>query len=95
MPRKQELTAAKYTAGIERLTGPVLVEYGNKIVSMQMAVAILESRASRTLDRNVITQKCRRGEIAPMGIYHNQLYFYREQVEGLDVQARPLALASV
>jgi hypothetical protein len=88
---RTNLMADVYRAGARELTSKDLVELDRQIVSQQMAVAILEHKAGRALDRNIVTQKCRRGQLKAMGMYHNQLYFYRADIEALEVHepARP------
>jgi hypothetical protein len=82
---RTSLNAEVYKADARELTSKDLVELEKKIVSQQMAVALLETKAGRSLDRNIITQKCRRGLLKPMGTYRNQLYFYRWEVEDQEV----------
>jgi hypothetical protein len=71
-----------------QLTYEDIIRYGNQIVPMHVARDILSAKAGRKLSDRAITLKCAYGEIAPMGIYNNTQYFFRDQVEGLKVQRR-------
>ena len=85
MTRRAALTSKQYTQGIEKLTAEKLEQYGRRIVSSSIALALLSKKAGRELDRNVIVQKCRSGKLRPMGKYKNGLYFWRKDIEDLSV----------
>lgn len=83
MPRKL-LTAEQYAAGIEELTTEDIMRHGSKIVSSPVALVLLSQRAGKSLDRNIIIQKCRRGQLRPMGRYGGKtLYFWKRDIDQL------------
>ena len=85
MPRKL-LTSEEYTQGIPTLTTAELLHYGNRILTSTLALARLSQRYGRDLDRNILTQKCKRGELRPMGkLGEKRLYFWSSDIDKLQI----------
>lgn len=85
MPRRL-LTSDEYTQGIEQLTPATLLHYGNRILTSTLALARLSQRYGRELDRNILTQKCKRGELRPMGkLGEKRLYFWSSDIDKLAI----------
>lgn len=83
MPRHY-LDAKEYTSGIEQLTSKSLLHYGGRIVSTALALARLSQRYNRDLDRNILIQKCKRGQLRPMGrLGKKTLYYWTSDIDKL------------
>jgi len=85
---KKQLTREEYTNGIEKLTSEVITAYGDRIIAMADARALLSEKAKRELSESYITQKCKRGKIKPMGEQGRTLYFWAEEIRALYVRRR-------
>jgi len=85
--QRHYLTAKEYTAGIVALTDEDLVNYGNRIVPTTLALARLSKKHGGKLDRNILIQKCRRGQLRPMGRYGEKtLYFWSSDIDKLTIE---------
>lgn len=85
MPRKL-LASDEYTSGITELTSADLLRYGNRILTSTLALARLSQKYGRELDRNILTQKCKRGELRPMGrLGEKRLYFWASDIDKLQI----------
>jgi hypothetical protein len=86
--RRPQLSSAQYTAGIPTLTPEDMRRLAGAIVPIDMALVILGAKAGRVLKKTMLIKKCRQGQIKPMGWYMNRLYFWLEEINGLEVQRR-------